>query len=236
VKLYPKGVTTNSEQGISSIDSATETLRAMEDMSIPLLIHGETDGFVMDREAQFISIYERLASRYPKLKIVMEHITTKAAADFLDRFENVYATVTVQHLCCTLDDMAGGKLNPHFFCKPILKRPEDHEALLKLALDAHPKLMFGSDSAPHPRSTKECCGCAAGVFSAPIALQILAQLFEEHNALDNLQAFVSDNAVEIYDLDLVKREIKLEKAPFTIPETYGDVVPMWAGKEISWSA
>jgi dihydroorotase len=166
----------------------------------------------------------------------MEHITTKAAADFLDRFENVYATVTVQHLCCTLDDMAGGKLNPHFFCKPILKRPEDHEALLKLALDAHPKLMFGSDSAPHPRSTKECCGCAAGVFSAPIALQILAQLFEEHNALDNLQAFVSDNAVEIYDLDLVKREIKLEKAPFTIPETYGDVVPMWAGKEISWSA
>ncbi len=168
----------------------------MSTLGIPLCVHGETDGFVMDREAEFMSIYELLAKNFPKLKIIMEHITTKAAVDMLDKYENLYATITVHHLIITLDDVAGGMLKPHLFCKPIAKRPEDREALLKVALEAHPKVMFGSDSAPHPQHKKESCGCAAGVFTAPIALQLLCDVFEKHGKLENLQAFVSDNAPE----------------------------------------
>jgi dihydroorotase len=171
-----------------------ETLEMMSILNIPLCVHGETDGFVMDREAEFMDIYELLATNFPKLKIIMEHITTKAAVDMLDKYENLYATITVHHLLITLDDVAGGMLKPHLFCKPIAKRPQDRKALLEVALNAHPKVMFGSDSAPHPQNKKEACGCAAGVFSAPIALQLLCEIFDNHKKLENLQAFVSDNA------------------------------------------
>jgi len=202
IKLYPSGVTTNSEGGVASFDieSMRETLEAMSDLGIVLSVHGETNGFVMDREAEFMSVYEMLASNFPKLKIVMEHITTRDAVDMLDRYENLYATITVHHLMITLDDVAGGLLRPHLFCKPIAKRPHDREALLQVALDAHPKVMFGSDSAPHPKHTKESCGCGAGVFTAPIALQLLCEIFDAHGKLDNLQAFVSDNAQQIYGI------------------------------------
>lgn len=237
IKLYPAGITTNSEGGVSSFDleAMRPTLEAMSDLGIPLLVHGETDGFVMDREAEFMSIYEMLASSFPKLKIVMEHITTKAAVDMLDRFANLYATVTVHHLLITLDDVAGGMLKPHLFCKPIAKRPEDRQALLEVVLGAHPKVMFGSDSAPHPQDKKEACGCAAGVFTAPIALQLLCELFEEHGKLENLQAFVSDNAQSIYGLCPEFKEVTLVNKPFTVPERYGSVVPMYAGESIGWS-
>jgi len=237
IKLYPSGITTNSEGGVSSMDigELRDTFEVMSELGIPLLVHGETNGFVMDREKEFISIYEQFAINFPKLKIVMEHITTKQSADLLLKYENLYATITVHHLYITLDDVAGGMLNPHLFCKPIAKRPEDREALLKLALSANPKVMFGSDSAPHPVDKKESCGCAAGVFTAPIALQALAQLFEKHNALDNLQAFVSDNARAIYEYKPIKKEIILEKTPFIVPKSYEGVVPMFAGEELSWS-
>ncbi len=237
IKLYPAGITTNSEGGVSGFDveELRPALQAMSDLNIPLCVHGETNGFVMDREAEFVGIYERLASAFPKLKIIMEHISTKESVEVLDRFENLYATITVHHLLITLDDVAGGMLKPHLFCKPIAKRPEDRDALLKVALEAHPKVMFGSDSAPHPKHAKESCGCAAGVFTAPIALQILAELFDSHNALENLQAFVSDNAQNIYNINTIPKVIHLEKKPFIVPSNYNGVVPMYAEEELAYS-
>jgi dihydroorotase len=237
IKLYPAGITTNSEGGVSSfnIEEMRPTLEAMSELNIPLCVHGETDGFVMDREAEFMSIYELLATNFPNLKIIMEHITTKAAVDMLDKFENIYATITVHHLLFTLDDVVGGMMMPHNFCKPIAKRPEDLDALLSVALAAHPKVMFGSDSAPHPQNKKESCGCAAGVFSAPIALQLLCEIFEQYDRLDNLQAFVSDNAQNIYGICPEFKEVILEKRPFVIPKIYANVVPMYAEQVINWA-
>ena len=236
IKLYPSGATTNSEGGVSSMDmqSLKSTFEAMSELEIPLCVHGETNGFVMDRETEFGSIYEQFASNFSKLKIIMEHITTKSSVELLEKYDNLYATITVQHLFITLDDVAGGMLKPHLFCKPIAKRYEDREALLKVALSGHPKVMFGSDSAPHPTHKKECCGCAAGVFTAPIALQALAGIFEKNNKLDNLQAFVSDNAQKIYNFTPSQKNIVLEKKPFVVRESYGNVVPMFASEELAW--
>jgi len=237
IKLYPAGITTNSEGGVASFDieEMRTTLEAMSELNIPLCVHGETDGFVMDREAEFMSVYEMLATNFPKLKIIMEHITTKAAVDMLDKYENLYATITVHHLLLTLDDVIGGMMQPHHFCKPIAKRPEDLDALLSVALEAHPKVMFGSDSAPHPQHAKESCGCAAGVFTAPIALQLLCEIFEQFDKLDNLQDFVSDNAQRIYGICPEFKEVTLEKRPFVVPQSYGAVVPMYAGETLAWA-
>ena len=241
IKLYPAGITTNSETGVSSMDIEVlrATLENMSKLGIPLCIHGETNGFVMDREKEFMPIYESIASAFPNLKIIMEHITTKDAVELLDRYSNLYATVTLHHLLITLDDVAGGMLDPHLFCKPIAKRPEDRNALLNAALKAHPKLMFGSDSAPHPKHKKECCGCAAGVFTSPIALQVLVELFEKHDSLENLNDFVSNNAKKIYGLNIKDKTIKLVKKDFIVPAIYEykdeKVVPMYAGKTLSWS-
>ena len=238
-KLYPAGITTNSEGGVSDIDQADTTLRIMEELGIPLLVHGESHGFVMDREQEFLTVYRHLATRYPKLKLSMEHITTAAALKLLDEFPNICATVTLQHLIITLDDVAGGALRPHLFCKPIAKRPEDRDALLQAALSGHPRLFFGSDSAPHPRCRKEACGCAAGVFTGPVALPRLAELFAAHGALENLQAFVSDNACKWYGLAPVQKQITLRNTPMSVPAAYRsygqEVVPMYAGKSIGWS-
>ena len=237
IKLYPSGVTTNSAGGVSSMDieELRSTFEIMSELEIPLCVHGETNGFVMDRETEFGSVYEQFAINFPKLKIIMEHITTKNSVDLLDKHENLYATITVQHLYITLDDVAGGMLKPHLFCKPIAKRYEDREALLGVALSGHPKVMFGSDSAPHPTHKKECCGCAAGVFTAPIALAALASLFDTNDALQNLQAFVSDNAQRVYCYKAQEKEIKLIKEPFIVQVSYGDVVPMFAGETLPWS-
>ncbi len=238
IKLYPAGITTNSEGGLSGfdVDELRPTLDAMAELNIPLCVHGETNGFVMDREAEFVSIYEMLATNFPKLKIIMEHITTKASVEALDKFENLYATITLHHLLITLDDVAGGMLQPHLFCKPIAKRPEDREALRKVALEGHHKVMFGSDSAPHPQHAKENCGCAAGVFTSPIAVQVLTELFIEHSNLENLQAFISGNAQKIYtNITVPEKSITLEKKPFVVPAIYGTVVPMYAGETIAYS-
>lgn len=234
IKLYPEGVTTHSDQGVRQLSDIASTLEQMQEMGIPLLVHGETTGFVLDREREFLTTYEALARQYPRLTIVMEHITTKEAVTLLDRFEQLYATVTLQHLLITLDDVAGGLLNPHLFCKPIAKRPEDRDALLEAALTAHPKLMFGSDSAPHPKDKKECSGCAAGVFTAPVALQMLVELFEQHTALDQLQSFVSDNARRIYGVKPPAKTVLFEKSGDLIPNNYGEVIPIYAGKPLAW--
>jgi dihydroorotase len=235
IKLYPAGVTTNSEKGVAALEQAETTIRYMEELEIPLLVHGETHGFVLDREKLFLPIFEHLAHQFPRLKIIMEHITTAEAIALLDKYENLYATVTLHHLIITLDDLAGGLLRPHLFCKPIAKRPEDRAALLNAAIKAHPKLMFGSDSAPHPIDKKEACGCAAGIFTAPIALQALVDLFAQHHALECLQAFVSDNAQRIYGITPPQKSIILERIPDRVPKMYGDVVPMFANQELPWS-
>ena len=239
IKLYPAGATTNSEAGVKALDAVEPTFKIMEEMGIPLMVHGETHGFVMDREKEFLASYEYLAQKFPKLQITMEHITTADAVDLLGRYENLRATVTLQHLIITLDDVAGGLFNPHLFCKPIAKRPEDREALLQAALDGHPSLMFGSDSAPHPLSKKECCGCAAGVFTSPLAVARLAQLFDVHGRLENLQAFLSDNAQRLYGITPPEKKVVLKKQGFEVPaayEGYGQhVVPMHAGETLDWA-
>ena len=237
IKLYPSGITTNSEGGVAEIDAEklAPVLDAMAELKIPLCVHGETNGFVMDREQEFGSVYEALATRFPKLTIIMEHITTAHSVSLLDKYENLYATITLHHLFITLDDVVGGMMDPHLFCKPIAKRPEDKAALLKVALNAHPKVMFGSDSAPHPTHKKECCGCAAGVFTAPLALPALAQLFEAHGKLENLQAFVSDSAQKVYGYQPLEKKVVLVKKPMNVPVAYQDVTPMFAGKTLEWS-
>lgn len=238
IKLYPAGITTNSAGGLTDWASAESTLKMMEELGIPLLIHGESHGFVMDREAEFLPIYRSLAERYPKLSICMEHITTAAAVRLLQEHENLCATITLHHLLLTLDDVLGGKMQPHLFCKPIAKRAEDRDALLEVALSGHPRVMFGSDSAPHPQHAKECCGCAAGVFSAPVALPCLAAIFAKHGALHNLQAFVSGNACRRYGLTPPERKVRLRDEPMRVPPSYRGygqtVVPLNAGGEIPW--
>lgn len=241
VKLYPFGVTTNSETGVSSMDVEIlrPTLESMSKLGIPLCVHGETKGFVMDREKEFLPIYESLAINFPNLKIIMEHISTKEAITLLDKYKNLYATVTIHHLLLTLDDVAGGMLNPHNFCKPIVKRYEDRDALQEVVLQAHPKTMFGSDSAPHQKENKECHHGAAGVFNSPIALQLLTELFERNGKLDNLNTFVSLNAQKIYNLKPTTKPITLIKKDFIVPDGYSykneQVVPMFAGKTLPWS-
>jgi len=234
IKLYPAGATTNSESGVQEIARVEHVFAMMEELGIPLLIHGETHGFVMDREREFCEVYRHLATRFPALRITMEHITTADSVALLDEFEHLYATVTAHHLLITLDDVVGGLMNPHLFCKPIAKRPEDREALLNAVMQSHKKLMLGSDSAPHSLNRKESPGCAAGVFTAPILLPLLAALFDKHNALDRMQAFVSDHAQTIYGITPPAKTVTLVREPMKIPPSYGSVVPMWASHNISW--
>ena len=235
IKLYPAGITTRSENGVSDFDDIDETLSLMEEMGIPLLVHGESGGFVLDREKEFLEVYRRLAETFPKLHIIMEHITTAEAVDFVDRYGNVSATVTLHHLLMTLDDVIGGLMEPDLFCKPIAKRPEDRRRLRDAVFSGHERIMFGSDSAPHPRHKKECCGCAAGIFSAPVALPMLAELFEEADQLDRLQNFVSGIACNRYGLQPIAKQVVVEKKPWKIPDLYGQVKPFGAGKTLQWS-
>jgi len=193
---------------VKAIDAVEPTFKLMEEMGIPLMVHGETHGFVMDREKEFLESYDYLATKFPKLKITMEHITTADAVALLDKHENLRA------------------------------RPEDRDALLNAALSAHPKLMFGSDSAPHPLDKKECCGCAAGVFTAPISVVRLTQLFDEHGKLDQLQKFLSGNAQKLYNVKPREKKITLSRGVFEVPKQYERfdqvVVPMHAGEKLGW--
>lgn len=236
IKLYPAGITTNSKSGVSSFDiqELSPTLSAMSDLSIPLCVHGETNGFVMDREKEFVPIYESIASSFPNLKIIMEHITTKDSVELLDRYDNLYATITLHHLLITLDDVAGGLLKPHLFCKPIAKRYEDRDALLGIAFE-NAKTMFGSDSAPHPKHKKESCGCAAGVFSSPVAIEKLTELFDKNNQLHNLEDFLHNRAVKIYNINPPSKKIILEKKDKKVASLCDDVVPFCADETISWA-
>jgi dihydroorotase len=235
IKLYPAGITTRSESGVTDFSTIDETLSLMEEMEIPLLVHGESNGFVLDREKEFLTVYKRLAETFPKLHIIMEHITTAEAVTFVDRYPNVSATVTLHHLMITLDNVIGGLMEPDLFCKPIAKRPEDLESLREAVFSGHERIMFGSDSAPHPRHKKECCGCAAGIFSAPVALPMLAELFEDVGRLDLLQNFVSGIACQRYGLQPPEKQVTLEKTSWEVPELYGKLKPFGAGRTLRWS-
>lgn len=234
LKLYPAGITTQSEGGVRDFDRIGETVALLEELDIPLLVHGETSGFVMDREREFLTVYAWLAENFPRLRIVMEHITTAEAVEFLERFDNVAATVTLHHLMITLDDVAGGLLQPDLFCKPIAKTPRDRDALCQAVFSGHPRLFFGSDSAPHPRHKKECCGCAAGVFSAPVALPMLVQLFEERDCLHLLPGFVSRHGRQFYRINPPAKTVVLERTPWLVPKQYGTVRPFLNDEVLHW--
>jgi dihydroorotase len=235
IKLYPAGITTQSETGVRDFDRIGDTVALLEEMDIPLLVHGESNGFVMDREREFLAVYRWLTETFPRLRIVMEHITTLEAVEFLEKYDQVAATVTLHHLMITLDDVAGGLLQPDLFCKPIAKTPRDREALRQAVFAGHPRLLFGSDSAPHPRHKKECCGCAAGIFSAPVALPALAELFEEADCLERLPDFAGGHARRFYRITPPSKTVTVQRESWLVPEQYGPVRPFLAGRILRWS-
>jgi len=222
LKLYPKGATTNSQSGVKDIisDKMRNIFEIAQDIGMIVCIHSESSGFVLEREYEFGRILRILAADFSKLRIIIEHISDSRIIPLLREFENLYATITFHHITMSLDSLLGGALNPHHFCKPTLKTKTDQESLLLLALNADKKVCFGSDSAPHSLESK--LKGAAGIFSAPCLIEQLVELFEKHNAIHNLQAFISDNAKEIYRLnewaELPTKDIKLIKKQSSIPE------------------
>lgn len=235
-KYYPAGVTTNSEDGVSDFESILPVVSEMERLGLVLCIHGEEpDAFCLDRERKFIHRVEFLAREFPRLKIVFEHLSTSAAVESVLRLpENVAATISVHHLLHTLDDIVGGSLLPHHFCKPLPKRPEDREALRKAAFSGNPKFFFGSDSAPHERGKKEGpCG-AAGVYSAPVAIPLLIEIFEHSGHLERLADFVAGFGADFYGIPRTKTRVSYIEKPWTVPETVDGAVPLFAGKSLKW--
>ncbi|PAF45139.1 dihydroorotase [Helicobacter sp. 11S02596-1] len=242
LKLYPKGATTNSDNGLAEI-LTPQTLKIFEiaqDLGFMLSIHGETGGFSMEREYEFGPIFAAIAKDFPKLKIIIEHMSDHRSIALLEDYENIYATLTLHHITMTLDDVLGAGLKPHHFCKPILKTPKDRDMLLALALNAHPKVSFGSDSAPHLEKNKLKDNGAAGIFSAPNMLAMLCELFEKHDKLHNLQAFISDNAKTNYNISkLPKKAVKLHKKHTAIPSQIrliqNNIIPLNGGRLLQWS-
>lgn len=235
-KYYPAGVTTNSQDGIADLESVLPVLALMEKLGLVLCVHGEEpSAFCLDREAAFIGKVERLAREFPKLKIVFEHLSTAAAVKaVLAMPETVAATITVHHLVTTLDDILGGSFRPHYFCKPLPKRPEDKAAIREAAFSGNPKFFFGSDSAPHARAKKECDCCAAGVYTAPVALPVLAREFEAANALDKLPNFVGAYGADFYGLPRPQKTVTLKREPWKVPPEVNGVVPLAAGETLDW--
>jgi len=236
IKLYPKGATTNSEDGAKEIlgEKTLEIFSYMEELDFMLSIHGETNGFVLDREDEFLNVFTFLAKTFPKMKIIIEHLSSQKSIDTIERFENLYGTVTLHHMVFTLDDVIGGGLNPHHFCKPIVKTPKDREAICKAVYDGHKKISFGSDSAPHPLEKKLSLSGAAGIFSAPVLLQSLTELFERNSDSSTLQNFISNNAQSIYNLTPPSKKVIMIKKEMKIEDNYNGIVPMRFGEKIGW--
>ncbi len=223
VKLYPAGATTNSASGVNDFDKVRPVLERMAETGLPLCVHGEvthSDIDIFDREAAFIDqVLDPIRQKTPGLRVVMEHITTRQAADYVAAGdENLGATITVQHLMLDRNAMLVGGIRPHYYCLPILKRREHLEALIKVATQGPSRYFLGTDSAPHATHTKEnACGCA-GCFTAPIAISCLAQVFDEAGALDKLEDFTSLNGPKFYGLPANEDRITLTKgAPIEIP-------------------
>lgn len=238
VKCYPKGVTTNSAAGVEDLRAYGAVFEAMQARGLVLAIHGEVpagggpDICVLNAEERFLPELERLHAAYPRLRIVLEHVSSAAGVRVVQSLgETVAATVTPQHLLLTVDDWAGC---PHHYCKPVAKLPADRNALGAVVAAGNPRFFLGSDSAPHARAQKECAHPHAGVFSSPILVPLLAERFEALGCLDRLADFSSRFGREFYGLPASGRRIVLRRDPWVVPEAYGDLVPLWAGRKLAW--
>ncbi|MGD9424416.1 dihydroorotase [Pantoea sp. NSTU24] len=242
-KLYPAHATTNSSHGVTDIASIARVLERMQALGMPLLVHGEVTAAhvdIFDREARFIeTVMEPLRRQFPALKVVMEHITTQDAADYVAAADdNLGATITPQHLMFNRNHMLVGGIRPHLYCLPILKRNVHQEALRKVVASGHPRFFLGTDTAPHLQHLKESsCGCA-GVFNAPTSLPAYATVFEELGALEHFEAFCSENGPRFYGLPLNQGTITLVRETWQVPETLAlgshSLVPFLAGETLNW--
>lgn len=243
VKYYPAGATTNSESGVTDLAKCEDALNAMCECNLPLLVHGEVtfpNVDIFDRERIFIDrILIPVLKKYPKLRVVFEHITTREAARFvLAAPPRVAATITAHHLLLNRNAMFSGGIRPHHFCMPILKREEDRQALIQAAISGNPKFFLGTDSAPHARNTKETtCGCA-GVYTAHAGIELYAEIFGAYNALEKLEAFASVYGPNFYGLPRNQDQITLVKEFWDVPKEvpYHDdtLVPFRAGGTVAW--
>jgi dihydroorotase len=243
VKLYPAGATTHSDAGVTDIANTHAALAAMQDVGMPLLVHGEVTEpqvDVFDREKQFIQQHLLpLCERFPDLRVVLEHVTTCDGIEFVSQAgDNVAATITAHHLLLNRNAMFAGGVRPHAYCLPVLKRETHREALLEAATSGNHKFFLGTDSAPHARDQKEsACGCA-GIYTAHAALELYAQAFEEAGALDRLEGFASHFGADFYRLPRNTATLTLEKTDWQVPQSYplGDtsVVPLFAGETLHW--
>ena len=243
-KLYPAGATTNSDSGVSDIQSIYPILETMEQVDIPLLIHGEVtdnDCDIFDREKTFIeSSLDKLVKQFPALRIVVEHVTTQEAVDFvIASSDKVAATITPQHLLFNRNAILAGGIRPHYYCLPILKREKHRQALVKAATSGSPKFFLGTDSAPHLTGAKEnSCGCA-GCYSAYGALELYAEAFEQVGALDKLEGFASFFGADFYQLPRNTQSITLEKRSWDVPSHYQvgshTITPLKAGETLRWA-
>lgn len=243
VKYYPAGATTNSASGVTDIARVYDVLSVMEEVGLPLSVHGEvTDPSVdiFDREAVFIDrILGPLFDLFPALRVVLEHITTQAAVDFVrEAGPNVAATITAHHLLYNRNAMFQGGICPHHYCLPVLKRERHREALLGAIASPHPRFFLGTDSAPHPKAAKEsACGCA-GMFTAHAAMGLYAEAFEEAGALDRLEHFASFNGPNFYGLPRNTDTITLSREPWMVPVAFpfgsSYVIPLRAGETVGW--
>jgi dihydroorotase len=243
VKLYPAGATTNSHAGVTNLENVYPVLEKMAEHGVPLLVHGEVthaDIDIFDREKVFIdTILAPLHQRFPTLKIVLEHITTDDAVQFVQATNhNIAATITAHHLLFNRNHMLVGGIRPHYYCLPILKRQSHQASLLAAATSGNPKFFLGTDSAPHAIGAKEAaCGCA-GSYTAHAAIELYAEAFEQMNALDKLEGFASFFGADFYGLARNSDTITLEKEQWSVPENYSlgqsVVVPIRAGSSIAW--
>ncbi len=242
VKYYPAGATTNSDLGVTDIGRCDPVFAAMEAVDLPLLLHGEVADHgvdMFDREKVFIDRHLiPLRQRFPKLRIVFEHITTANAVQYVRSEQGIAATITPQHLLFNRNSLFQGGLSPHFYCLPILKREDHRQALVQAATSGNAKFFLGTDSAPHPRKGKEsACGCA-GCYSALHALELYATAFEAAGALDKLEAFASFHGPDFYHLPRNSDTITLTKTPWRVPTELpfpdSPLVPLLAGQELSW--
>jgi dihydroorotase len=243
VKLYPAGATTNSAAGVTGLETLKPTLEAMQSHDLPLLVHGEVtdpDVDIFDREAKFIErTLAPLTDELPELRIILEHITTEDSVNFVaESRPGMAATITPQHLLFDRNDMLVGGIRPHLFCLPVLKRRQHKEALRRAAISGNPKFFIGTDSAPHTVETKESsCGCA-GCYSAHAAIPLYAEVFEEENSLDKLEAFTSHFGADFYGRPRNQETIDLVKVDNLSPESLrfgsGTVVPLRAGELLAW--
>lgn len=211
-KLYPRGATTNAEDGVERMDELFPLLEVLEEAELTLSIHGEDPGaFSLDREYAFLPAVERILKRFDRLRVVLEHVTDARTVAFVESGpDRLAATITVHHLFLSLDDVIGGFIQPHHFCKPIAKRPEDRSALRRAALSGMPRFFLGTDSAPHPITAKECAEGCAGVYTAPVAMPLLAGFFEKEGGPEwvaLLEAFTSKFGAEFYGLPLNAGEV-----------------------------